>query len=137
MMLPQININLENIPEKAFIRKTIRHIADRIILPKGAMSISFVDTNRIQELNRQYRGKDNQTDVLTFCFENESILSDVYICIDVVKANATEHHVSESEELARVIAHAFAHSVGYEHDTNKRYKIMHEFEDFLLGTGTK
>lgn len=101
-------------------------------MPKGAVSISFVDIARIHELNSQYRKKDKPTDVLTFCFEDESILSDVYICLDVVKANAKEHHVSEQDELARVIAHAFAHSVGYEHDTDKRYKIMHEFEDFLL-----
>jgi probable rRNA maturation factor len=132
-MLHQISVNLdEGLPEKTFIRKTIRHIAGRIILPAGEMSISFVDTDKIHELNRQYRAKDKPTDVLTFCFEDDAILSDVYICLDVVKENAKEHRVPEEQELARVIAHAFAHSIGYEHDTDKQYKIMHDFEDFLL-----
>ena len=84
------------------------------------------------EILSDYRKKDKPTDVLTFCFDDDAILSDIYICLDIVKKNAKEHDVHEEQELARVIAHAFAHSIGYEHDTDKRYKIMHEFEDFLL-----
>jgi probable rRNA maturation factor len=132
-MSHQISVNLDaSTPEKSFIRKTVRHIADRIILPPRVMSISFVDRNKIHDLNRQYRAKDSPTDVLTFCFEDDAILSDVYICLEVVKENAQENGVPEEQELARVIAHAFAHSLGYEHDTDKRFKIMHDFEDFLL-----
>ncbi len=132
-MSPQVSVNLDaGCVEKAFINKTIRHISSRIMLPAGAMSITFVDTEKIHELNRQYRAKDAPTDVLTFCFEDDAILSDVYICLEVVKGNALEHEVPYKQELSRVIAHAFAHTIGYEHDTDKHYAIMHDYEDFLL-----
>ena len=132
-MSPQISVNIDSgIPEKAFINKTIRHISRRIILPEGEMSITFVGTEKIHELNRQYRTKNAPTDVLTFCLDDALILSDVYICLEVVKSNAIEHEVPYDLELSRVIAHAFAHTLGYEHDTDKRYAIMHDFEDFLL-----
>ena len=74
----------------------------------GNFSLSFVDSQEIQSLNRDYRAKDEVTDILTFSqedgeefpsFTDEKEYGDVFINLDRMKENAHEFSSSEREEM--------------------------------------
>ena len=93
----------------------------------GNFSLSFVDSQEIQSLNRDYRAKDEVTDILTFSqedgeefpsFTDEKEYGDVFINLDRMKENAHEFSSSEREELLRVCLHGLLHLTGHDHATN-------------------
>jgi probable rRNA maturation factor len=131
----KIKINyLENISSyyKTIINKTIKHIQNRVILPDGLLSVTFLNSLEIRNINSIYRKKDYSTDVLTFPLFEEDIIGDIYISINDVKQKASEHKLPFNYQLIMTIAHSFAHLVGYEHDNDDNRKIMEDYEDFLL-----
>jgi probable rRNA maturation factor len=78
----------------------------------GHLAIELVDEARIRELNRQYRGKDSPTDVLSFPVdEDEPVagpreLGDVVICQEY------------TEDLTEAVVHGVLHLCGYDHETD-------------------
>lgn len=93
----------------------------------GNFSLSFVDSQEIQSLNRDYRAKDEVTDILTFSqedgvefpsFTDEKEYGDVFINLDRMKENAHEFSSSEREELLRLCLHGLLHLTGHDHATN-------------------
>ena len=132
-----IILNYEVDVDIQFILGIADNIAKRIVLPEGQISLSFIDDEYMQKLNREYRSKDKTTDVLTFCLNDEDMLGDIYISTDAVRRNASENSLEYEKELSRVIAHSFAHLVGYDHKTDESYQIIRDFEDFLLKNETK
>ena len=94
----------------------------------GNFSLSFVDSQEIQSLNRDYRAKDEVTDILTFSqedgeefpsFTDEKEYGDVFINLDRMKENAHEFSSSEREELLRLCLHGLLHLTGHDHATNE------------------
>lgn len=94
------------------------------------VSISFVDDERIKELNRIYRGKDAPTDVLSFpLYEDEEIeslekslhmdieelLGDVVISAQTAKRQAKSYGHSFIREVAYLVVHSMLHLLGYDH----------------------
>ena len=95
------------------------------------VSVSFVDKEEIQSLNKTYRDKDSVTDVLSFPmdFEDEDIsdiicLGDIVICVDRVKEQAGEFCHSEEREAAYLSVHSFLHLIGYDHIDEEDKIIM-------------
>ncbi len=93
----------------------------------GSFSLSFVNSETIKNLNRDYRDKDEVTDILTFaqddgedfpCFADEKEYGDVFINLDRMKENAAEFGSSEREELFRLCIHGLMHLTGHDHETN-------------------
>ncbi len=107
-------------------------------------SIIIVDNERIHEINKEYRGIDRPTDVISFALEdsegveleNYRILGDIYISIDKVKEQAKEYGHSEKRELAFLTVHGFLHLLGYDHMEKEEEKIMFgKQEEILNGFG--
>lgn len=107
-------------------------------------SIIIVDNKRIHEINKEYRGIDRPTDVISFALEdsegveleNYRILGDIYISIDKVKEQAKEYGHSEKRELAFLTVHGFLHLLGYDHMEKEEEKIMFgKQEEILNGFG--
>lgn len=89
------------------------------------LSIVLTDDLEIRELNRQYRGKDYATDVLSFALledspstEGEIItpIGDIVISLDKVIAQAKEYDVNDYQELLRLLIHGILHLLGYDHE---------------------
>ncbi|MCL2404141.1 MAG: rRNA maturation RNase YbeY [Defluviitaleaceae bacterium] len=103
------------------------------------VSISFVSTDEIQSLNRDYRGKDLATDVLSFPVSDEFVigpgrpLGDIVICMDVAKVQADEYGHSLERELSFLVAHGMLHLLGYDHETPEDEAIMCATQDKVLG----
>ena len=103
------------------------------------ISLTFVDSDSIRELNRNYRNIDEPTDVLSFpMLENESVgipelpvlaLGDIVICPEQVKRLHPELNYDES--ICLMIAHSFLHLLGYDHDTQENESIMWERQDII------
>ena len=107
-------------------------------------SVIIVDNKRIHEINKEYRGIDRPTDVISFALEdNEEIefdhyrvLGDIYISIDKVREQAKEYGHSEKRELAFLTVHGFLHLLGYDHMKPEEEKIMFgKQEEILNGFG--
>ena len=83
-------------------------------------TIAFVSDNAIRQLNRQFRGVDKATDVLSFPAgdENGSNLGDIAISVETAAVQAKENGLTFEEEVAQLILHGLLHLSGYDHETD-------------------
>ena len=93
-----------------------------VAIGKGEWSatIAFVSDKRIRELNRQFRGIDKATDVLSFRADgpDELNLGDIAISAETAATQANENGLSFDDEIAQLIIHGLLHLSGYDHETD-------------------
>lgn len=84
---------------------------------RAELSVTFVGPARMRTLNREWKGHDSPTDVLSFHLPGPdgALAGDVYICPAVARANADAAGVSPREELIRLVVHGTLHVLGYDH----------------------
>ncbi|MEN6622649.1 MAG: rRNA maturation RNase YbeY [Smithella sp.] len=130
-MKVQIANNQKNIKiDKRKIRSIILNLLKLLNCTDKEVSLSFVNDEAIQQLNRQYRGKDKPTDVLSFSLQegefgyiNPDILGDIVISVDTAMADALKNDLSFEQEINFLIIHGLLHLLGYEHEkTTKEEK---------------
>jgi len=96
--------------------------------PAGEMALAFVGERTIRRINRDFRGVDRPTDVLSFSYLHEphagGVLGEIYVSPPVAERQAREEGCSLAEELARLSLHGLLHILGYEHDTPSRRRRM-------------
>ena len=103
------------------------------------VSVSFLGIDEIRALNRDYRGKDTATDVLSFPVSDEFFmgqdkpLGDIVICMDIARQQAEEYGHSIERELAFLVAHGMLHLFGFDHDTPEDEAKMIKAQDEILG----
>lgn len=110
------------------------------------MSVTFVNKEMIHQINRDYRGIDRPTDVISFAFlddESEKVifknskfpvdLGEIYICYDVALENAKIYGNSIKRELSFLFVHGLLHLLGYDHMTEEDEKVMFRLQDEILG----
>jgi probable rRNA maturation factor len=86
---------------------------------RGAVSVAFVDDAVIRDLNREYRSKDDATDVLSFPGDEPGELGEIVIAAGVCRRQATEAGHAFGTE-ARVLAlHGLLHLLGYDHERDR------------------
>ncbi|NLK62274.1 MAG: rRNA maturation RNase YbeY [Fusobacteria bacterium] len=102
------------------------------------ISVLISDNDEIQNINREYRGKDMPTDVISFAYnetENEGIydvLGDIIISFDKVQEQSKEYEHSIEREFFYVLLHGMLHLLGYDHIEDEDKKIMREKEEQIL-----
>lgn len=100
---------------------------------KGEITFIFCSDKYLLEINKEYLQHDYYTDVITFDYSENNIISgDIFISIDRVKENADTYKVSFENELYRVMLHGVLHLVGYNDKTKEEQKIMRQKEDEYL-----
>lgn len=126
-------------------------------IEKGEVDLTFVDNERIHELNREYRGIDRPTDVLSFAMnetgedepeiiydfdENEELgdvpnaLGDIIISVTRAQEQALEYGHSLERELGFLFVHGFLHLLGYDHqDAASEAEMMSKQEHVLAQVG--
>lgn len=130
----------EKVNQKDFLDIATLCVKEEGINPENvSISISFVDKNEIKKLNKQYRGVDKVTDVLSFPMYEGKIpnvpeieLGDVVICMDKVKAQAKEFGHSEEREKLYLFTHSVLHLLGYDHMKAIDKKIMRAKEEKIM-----
>jgi probable rRNA maturation factor len=94
------------------------------------VSVLITDDEEIRRLNRDYRGKDSPTDVLSFPMGDTvggtRILGDVVVSLDTASREAEEAGLTTEEVLDRLLIHGILHLLGYDHERGEE-----EFREFL------
>ena len=135
------------------IEKLIRATAEELALDQNfEVSITIVDNNRIQEINRDYRSIDRPTDVISFAIEDDDeefelffedafeemnddiprLLGDIFISIDRTEEQAIDYGHSFERELGFLTVHGFLHLNGYDHQTEEEEKTMFSLQEKIL-----
>lgn len=104
------------------------------------LSIVFVNDEEIKRINREYRGIDKVTDVISFAFEdnlkieynNVRVLGDIYICIPRMLEQAESYGHSEKRELSFLTVHGLLHLLGYDHMTKDDEEKMFALQELIL-----
>lgn len=106
------------------------------------VSLLFTGNDEIQVINREYRDKDQPTDVISFAYhETEDFdigpydtLGDIVISLERVVEQAKEYNHSPKRELFYVLTHGILHLLGYDHIEEEERKEMREKEEEILGS---
>ena len=101
------------------------------------VSVSFVNNDEIKNLNRDFRGVDKETDVLSFPIEDDfhvgvMLLGDIIISTPKVIEQAQEYGHSIQRELAYLTTHSMLHLMGYDHLNDKDKAIMRKKEKEIM-----
>lgn len=96
------------------------------------INIILLSSHEIQELNKTYRQKDSETDVLTFPDGYLNNLGDVFISIPRVHQQAIDYGHSFERELGFLTVHGLLHTLGYDHETTEDELIMIDIQNRVL-----
>lgn len=105
---------------------------------KGTVNCVFVDDDYIHILNREYRGKDKPTDVLSFSYKNDknisttNLIGELYISIETALKQAKKQNIKIQEELNKLFVHGLLHIQGYDHIKDSDYLAMRALEMKIL-----
>lgn len=98
------------------------------------IAIIFSNNNFIHKLNKEFRGKNEPTDILSFPYEEnqEEPRGDLIISLDMLKENSLYFQVQEQEELKRLTIHGILHLMGWDHATNEVDEPMLKRQEEIL-----
>lgn len=111
----------------------IRRVAEAYGMKVGDIAYIFCDDAKILEVNQEYLKHDYYTDIITFDYTEDNVISgDIFISLDTVKSNAEQLECDYQRELHRVIIHGILHLCGIEDKTPDARKVMEAAEDKAL-----
>lgn len=112
----------------------LKSVAESELKILGDINIIFCSDNYILDVNQRYLSHDFFTDIITFDYCKDNILSgDLFISVDSVKENSVFYGASSfEEELYRVIVHGLLHLIGYNDLTPDEQKVMRDKENYYL-----
>jgi probable rRNA maturation factor len=99
------------------LRRVLRGAA-KALRVQGEVALVFAGDRTLRRLNREYRGKDEATDVLSFPGSPEVGLGDIVISVETAGRNAVRQRRSVTQELDVLALHGFLHVLGYDHETD-------------------
>ena len=146
-MLPELSLSLQfgkiqdaNKHREALKRhKVIRWIRNTLEVD-GEITVRIVDAEEGQALNRDYRGKDYATNVLTFDYETDPmVMADLVLCAPVVAREAAEQGKTLADHYAHLLVHGTLHAQGWDHETSEADAEEMEAREIeiLAGLGLK
>src|SRR5579863_1353469 len=103
------------------LKATMRSLMSAAGEDGAAISVMLVDDEAIRTINRDHRGKDKPTDVLSFPLEpepfaHERLLGDIIISIDTARRQAADYDAPLQRELYRLLIHGLLHVLGHDHE---------------------
>ena len=147
-----IEVSFENIEEDNSYEYIIDRVVKEVLKEEGivhdvSVYVRLTDNEGIHAINKEHRGVDSPTDVLSFpMYEKEEIaklripkeddveetLGDIIVSIPKVKEQAEEYGHSVERELAYLVCHGMHHLLGYDHIEEEDKKVMREHEEKVL-----
>jgi len=116
----QYALATEALPTRAQVRRWVK----AALASDAEITVRFVDTEEGQALNRDYRGKDSATNVLSFIYESAPVVGDLVVCVPVVVREAQAQHKSAAAHFAHLVVHGVLHLQGFEHETEADAQVM-------------
>ena len=145
MAMPQLTLSLQfgSLKDAARHRAALpRHTVTRCIRhaldADAEITVRIVDAEEGQALNREFRGKDYATNVLTFDYATEPVvMADLVLCAPVVAREAAEQGKTLQQHYAHLLVHGALHAQGWDHETSEQdAEEMEAYEiEILAGLG--
>ena len=147
MAMPQLTLSLQfgSLKDAARHRAALpRHTVTRCIRhaldADAEITVRIVDAEEGQALNREFRGKDYATNVLTFDYATEPVvMADLVLCAPVVAREAKEQKKTLAAHYAHLLVHGTLHAQGWDHETSEEDAEAMEAREveILAGLGLK
>ena len=123
-----------------YLKKVIKRTLKYEGVKNVCFSVIFVNEKEIQEINKEYRGIDKVTDVISFALEDNSnivynnirVLGDIYICIPRMLEQASSYGHSLKRELSFLTVHGLLHLLGYDHMEKEDEEKMFALQELIL-----
>lgn len=123
-----------------YLDEVIKKVFEHENVHNAICSIIFVDNEEIHQINKERRGVDRATDVISFALEDSPddfdefrILGDIFISIPKMQEQAKEYGHSEKRELSFLVVHGLLHLLGYDHMKSKKdEEVMFSLQDEIL-----
>jgi probable rRNA maturation factor len=118
-------------------RPQLRRWVQAALLAPAQLTLRFVDAEEGRTLNRDYRGKDYATNVLTFAYNEDAdedtvTEADIILCTDVLQTEAAQQNKPLAAHAAHLIVHGVLHAQGYDHETDEEATEMEGMEIEIL-----
>ncbi|GGC84115.1 rRNA maturation RNase YbeY [Undibacterium terreum] len=124
--------------QKILPRPLLRKAVQATLFAPAELTLRFVDAEEGRTLNRDYRGKDYATNVLTFAYtedeDAEVTQADIILCTDVLQKEAAEQKKSVEHHAIHLVVHGVLHAQGYDHETDEEAEEMEGIEAEILET---
>jgi probable rRNA maturation factor len=128
----EIEFNLKN---KLKVKTWVKSILESEKWTTGDITYIFCNDDYLGSMNKRYLKHDTLTDIITFDYSENGILSgDIFISVERVKENAESFSTGFNAELGRVMAHGVLHLSGYKDKNTIDKKMMRGKEDFYLSS---
>lgn len=125
---------LKDVLTRPLLRKTVQAA---LFFP-AELTLRIVDAEEGQTLNRDYRGKDYATNVLTFAYTEDSdaevTQADIILCTDVLEKEAKEQKKTLLEHAQHLVVHGVLHAQGYDHESDEEAEEMEALEIEILAS---
>ena len=139
-MFEIINDTNKTIEELDYLEKYIKYVTKKLNIEEAIFNIIFVNNEKIKQINKDYRGIDKVTDVISFALEDGDkdmnyairVLGDIYIATDVAYEQAKLYEHSRIREICFLATHGILHLLGYDHIEEEDEKIMFTKQKELL-----
>ncbi len=136
----EINDNYQVDFKYSYLKKVIKRALKHEKVENAYFSIIFVNEEEIKRINKEYRGIDKVTDVISFALEDNKdtinndlrILGDIYICIPRMLEQAKNYGHSIKRELSFLTIHGLLHLLGYDHMEKEDEKEMFALQELIL-----
>lgn len=143
-MVNRMEYELSNLTDEIVdttnMERVIDEVSRELKVKNGLVSFVFIDNKKIREINKEYRGIDRETDVISFAFMDEDINPDtdytnygeIYISLEKTLSQSLEYGHSFDRELCFLTVHGLLHLLGYDHMTKEDEKVMFSLQDKIL-----
>ena len=139
-MFEIINETNEELKELDTVKKLLEFAITYTKVGNVVFNVIIVDNDYIHKLNKEYRGIDRVTDVISFALEDNldikyddfRLLGDIYISIDKARSQAVEYGHSFLRELCFLSIHGLLHLLGYDHMEKEDEKVMFGLQEEIL-----
>ena len=137
---PELSLSLQfaDARHRALLpRHKVRRCLRAALELPAELTVRFVDDAEGQALNRDFRGKDYATNVLTFDYEHQPVvLADLVLAAGVVEREAAELGIAVVDHITHLLVHGALHAQGYDHEADDEAAAMEAREtQILLGLG--
>lgn len=122
------------------LKRVINYTLEEEKVDNAFMNVIITSNDKIHKINKEYRGIDRPTDVISFALEDDKtfvstefrVLGDIYISIDKVHEQANLYSHSFRRELSFLTVHGILHLLGYDHMKPEDEKVMFSKQDEIL-----
>ncbi len=100
---------------------------------QGIINLIVITPDEMAQMNKQFRGKEGPTDILTFSYYSPELTSsdiagEIYLCLEKIKLYAEEAGKTYKEQLEYIIIHGLTHLMGYDHEDDADWQEMEKVE---------